>query len=76
MNIKIQEILRLKNGSIMIQLETKEATDWLRSPANEASFTKSYNPETCIWEHVHLQSGQCCSPQRDREDQRYPQKQH
>ncbi|KAH9064433.1 hypothetical protein EDB87DRAFT_1556647, partial [Lactarius vividus] len=51
--IKIQEVMKLKNGSIIIQFDTKEAADWIRMPINEASFTKEFDPDTSIRERVH-----------------------
>ncbi|KAH9019410.1 hypothetical protein EDB84DRAFT_1566080 [Lactarius hengduanensis] len=46
---KVQEVLKLKNGSIIIQFTTKEAADWIRKPENEANFTKDLT-QTCVSE--------------------------
>ncbi|KAH9053283.1 hypothetical protein EDB87DRAFT_1569423 [Lactarius vividus] len=45
--------MKLKNSSIIIQFGMKEATDWIRMPINEASFTKEFDPDTSIWKQVH-----------------------
>ncbi|KAH9048211.1 hypothetical protein EDB84DRAFT_1557007 [Lactarius hengduanensis] len=50
---KIQEVMKLKNGSIIIQFDTKEAADWIREPTNEAIFTKDFDPDTSIRKRVH-----------------------
>ena len=36
----IQEINKLRNGGVIIQLATKDAADWLREPFNKVAFTK------------------------------------
>jgi len=51
--IKIQEVLKLKNGSNIIQFTAKEAADWIRQPENEASFTKLFDPDTSIRKRTH-----------------------
>ena len=36
---KVQEINKLRNGGVIVQLETKEMVDWLHEPANKKEFT-------------------------------------
>ncbi|KAH9165650.1 hypothetical protein EDB89DRAFT_2076606 [Lactarius sanguifluus] len=50
---KIQEVMKLKNSSIIIQFKTKEAAEWIRIPTNEALFTKGFDPDSCIRDRVH-----------------------
>ena len=49
----IQEAIKLRNGSMILQFTTKEAAEWLRTPANEATFTKKFDPGATIRERVH-----------------------
>ena len=51
--VKIQEAIKLRNGSMILQFATKESADWLRTPANKAAFIKKFDPEATIRERVH-----------------------
>jgi hypothetical protein len=33
---EIQEVIKLRNGSIILQFSSKEAADWLKIPINES----------------------------------------
>ena len=50
---KVQEINKLHNGGIVMQLQTKEAADWLREPSNEAAFIKELGTEAHIKGRVY-----------------------
>ena len=50
---EIQEVIKLRNGSVVLQFATKEAADWIRIPANEVAFTRRYDPEAFIRDRVH-----------------------
>jgi hypothetical protein len=50
---EIQEVIKLRNGSMILQFATKEAADWLRIPTNEAAFTRHFDPDTTIRDHVY-----------------------
>jgi hypothetical protein len=45
---RVQEINKLRNGGIVIQLLTKEATAWLREPTNETAFINKMGMSTHI----------------------------
>jgi hypothetical protein len=45
---KVQEINKLRNGGIIIQLATKEAADWLREPFNKHAFTSELDTNAHI----------------------------
>jgi len=51
--IEVQQVIKLRNGSMILQLKTKEAAEWLHNPTNEAAFTNKFNLDTCIREQVH-----------------------
>lgn len=50
---EVQEVIKLRNGSMILQFATKEAADWLRIPTNEAAFTRRFDPDTIIRDHVY-----------------------
>ena len=50
---EIQEVIKLRNGSLILQFESKDAADWLRTPVNEAAFTRRFDSDTTIRDHVH-----------------------
>ena len=50
---EIQEVFKLRNGSMILQFASKEAADWLRIPVNEAAFTCKFDPDTIIRDRVH-----------------------
>ena len=50
---EVQEVIKLRNGSILIQFINKKAADWLRVPENEAAFTRRFDPDTNIRDCVH-----------------------
>jgi hypothetical protein len=50
---EVQEVFKLRNRSIILQLASKEAADWLCVPTNEAAFTRHFNPDTIIRDHMH-----------------------
>ena len=37
---KVQEINKLRNGGVIVQLSSKEAAEWLREPSNKLSFMR------------------------------------
>ena len=45
---KVQEINKLRNGGIIIQLMTKEAAEWLHDSTNELSFTSKLEANAFI----------------------------
>lgn len=49
---EVQEVIKLRNGSMLIQFVTKKAADWLRVPANEIAFTRHFDPDTSIRDRV------------------------
>ena len=49
----VQEVFKLRNGSMILQFASKEAADWLRIPVNEAAFTCKFDPDTVIRDRVH-----------------------
>lgn len=53
MGTKIQEINKLRNGGIVIQLSTKEAADWLQDPANEIDFTSKLDDMAYIKDRAY-----------------------
>ena len=50
---KIQEVFKLRNGSLILQFEQKATADWLRIPENEAAFTRRFDPDTTIRDRVY-----------------------
>jgi hypothetical protein len=50
---EIQEVIKLWNSSMILQFNTKEATDWLHTPEIEISFTRKFDPDTTIRDWVH-----------------------
>ena len=50
---KIQEINKLRNGGVIIQLESKEAADWLREPFNKHAFTGNLDANAFIKERTY-----------------------
>ena len=50
----IQEAIKLRNGSMILQFTTKKAAEWLHTPTNETTFTKKFDLEATIRERVHL----------------------
>jgi hypothetical protein len=51
--IEIQEVIKLRKGSLILQFTTKEAADWLRKPEIEAVFTKRFDSDTTIRDRTH-----------------------
>jgi hypothetical protein len=49
----VQEVIKLRNGSCILQFTTKETADWLQTPANEVAFTRRFDLDTSIRDHVH-----------------------
>ena len=49
---KVQEINKLRNGGIVLQLTTKEAAAWLREPSNEAAFIGKLDTDAHIKERA------------------------
>jgi hypothetical protein len=52
-NSEVQEVIKLRNGSIILQFTTKETAEWLRIPANEVAFTRRFDPDTTIRDRMH-----------------------
>jgi hypothetical protein len=52
-NSEVQEVIKLRNGSIILQFTTKETAEWLRIPANKVAFTRRFDPDTTIRDRVH-----------------------
>ena len=50
---EVEDIIKLRNGSLILQFASKESADWLRVPTNEAAFTRRFNPDTTIRDRVH-----------------------
>ena len=50
---EIQEVIKLRKGSLILQFATKESADWLRKPEIEAAFTKRFDPDTIIRDCTH-----------------------
>ncbi len=50
---KVQEINKLRNGGIILQLVSKEAADWLRDPINELAFTSKLDDNAYIRDRVY-----------------------
>ena len=50
---EIQEVIKLRKGSLILQFTTKEAADWLRKPDIEAAFTKRFDSDTTIRDRTH-----------------------
>ena len=50
---KIQEINKLRNGGVIIQLVTKEAAEWLREPFNKVAFTEKLDANAYIKERTY-----------------------
>ena len=50
---KIQEVNKLRNGGIIIQLELKEAAKWLREPFNKHAFTGNLDTNVYIKERTY-----------------------
>ena len=51
---EIQEVIKLRNGSVILQFTTKETADWLRIPTNKRAFTRKFDPDVYIRDHIHL----------------------
>ena len=49
----VQEINKLRNGGVIIQLATKEAAEWLREPFNKVAFTKKLDANAYIKERTY-----------------------
>ena len=45
---KVQEINKLRNGGLVIQLMTKEATAWLCEPTNKSAFLNKFDTNASI----------------------------
>jgi hypothetical protein len=45
---KVQEINKLRNGGVVLQLSSKEAAAWLREPANEEMFLRRMDTDASI----------------------------
>jgi hypothetical protein len=52
--LEIQEVIKLRKGSLILQFTTKEAANWLHKPEVKAAFTKKFNPDTSIRDRMHL----------------------
>ena len=50
---KIQEINKLRNGGVIVQLETKEIAKWLREPANKKEFIAKLDANAQIKERTY-----------------------
>ena len=50
---KIQEINKLRNGGVIVQLETKEVADWLHEPTNKKEFMDKLDTNTQIKERTY-----------------------
>jgi hypothetical protein len=50
---EVQEVIKLRNGSTILQFASKEVADWLCIPINEAAFTRRFDPDTIIRDRVH-----------------------
>ena len=50
---EVEDIIKLRNGSLILQFSTKETAEWLRIPTNEAAFTRRFDPDTTIRDRVH-----------------------
>ncbi|KAF8258713.1 hypothetical protein EI94DRAFT_1503954, partial [Lactarius quietus] len=50
---EIQEVIQLRNGSMILQFKSKEAADWLHVPENKHAFTRRFDPDTTIMDRVH-----------------------
>jgi hypothetical protein len=50
---EIQEVIKLRNGGIILQFASKEAADWVRTPTNEIVFTRKFDPDTTIRDCIH-----------------------
>jgi hypothetical protein len=50
---KVQEINKLRNGGIIIQMMTKEAAVWFQDPANEFAFTSKLDANACIRDRAY-----------------------
>jgi hypothetical protein len=50
---EIQEVIKLRKGSLILQFVTKEAADWLRKPEVATAFTKKFDPDTAIRDRTH-----------------------
>ena len=51
---KVQEVNKLRNGGIVIQLTTKGAVKWLRNPSNEAAFKGKLETEAHFIDRTFL----------------------
>ena len=49
----VQEINKLRNGGVNIQLATKEAADWLQEPFNKVAFTKKLDANAYIKDRTY-----------------------
>lgn len=50
---KVQEINKLRNRGVIIQVSTKEAADWLQEPINELDFTSKLDASAYIKDRVY-----------------------
>ncbi|KAF8260752.1 hypothetical protein EI94DRAFT_1609832 [Lactarius quietus] len=50
---EIQEVIKLRNSSMILQFKSKEAANWLCIPENEHTFTRSFDPDATIRDCVH-----------------------
>lgn len=50
---EIEDIIKLRNRSLILQFTTKEAAVWLCIPTNEAAFTRRFDPDTIVRECIH-----------------------
>ena len=51
---KVQEITKLRNGGVVLQLLTKEATTWICDPENEATFISKLDTTARIKDRNYL----------------------
>ena len=50
---EIEEVIKLRNGSLILQFKSKNTADWLRTPVNEAAFTRRFDSDATIRDRVH-----------------------
>ena len=50
----VQEINKLRNGGVVIQLASKEAVNWLREPFNKVAFTEKLDANAYIKDRTYL----------------------
>jgi uncharacterized protein YktB (UPF0637 family) len=50
---EIQEVIKLRKGSLILQFVTKESADWLCEPEVAAAFTKKFDLDTSVRDCTH-----------------------